>query len=241
MKKIVFFAILAIVVLFSSSVYAQLDVGADLMSRYLWRGINQGNAAHFHPWASYTTGGFTAGVWGAYALDPNIGTEENDFSISYTHSLNKSNSVTMTLLDIYYGKLGGSFADFKEDTDPTFVDGDGYGGHTIEAAFEYSGLFHLLFAMNVYNDEDNSAYAELGYSLDVNGVGLYMHIGGSLGESTSWYGSGTYGTKEATITNVGLTARKNIEISDKFSLPISASWIWNPDLEESNIVLGVHF
>jgi hypothetical protein len=74
----------SIVLLFIFSInqtFGQLDIGADLMSRYIWRGGAYSNGPSIQPYMSYATGGFEVGFWGAYANDTNY-TDELDFYAS---------------------------------------------------------------------------------------------------------------------------------------------------------------
>ena len=41
-----------------------VDLGADIMSRYVWRGTDFGNTAAIQPSLSFSSGGFTVGAWG---------------------------------------------------------------------------------------------------------------------------------------------------------------------------------
>jgi hypothetical protein len=46
---------------------------------------------------------------------------------------------------------------------------------------------------------------------------------------------------EFMFCNIGVSAEKEINITDKFTLPLSGALIWNPDREQFNVVLGVSF
>ena len=88
--------------------------------------------------------------------------------------------------------------------------------------------------MNVYNDDDNTVYFELGYSTMVSEVGVDLFVGGTPGG----YG-GYYGTTEFNLINIGITASKEIKITDDFSLPIFSSYVMNPNLEVGYLLFGV--
>ena len=68
------FAILfALLLLSVTTAKAQeLSVGTDIVSRYIWRGIDLGgNTPSIQPTLEFSTGGFAVGFWGAYSLsDP---------------------------------------------------------------------------------------------------------------------------------------------------------------------------
>ncbi len=48
-----------------------------------------------------------------------------------------------------------------------------------------------------------------------------------------------YGTNSFNVINIGVTAIKEIKITDNFSLPIFGSYILNPNQEISNFVFGI--
>lgn len=45
-----------------------LKFGMDLVSRFVWRGIDLGDAPAFQPYASVSLAGFEFGAWGSYAF-----------------------------------------------------------------------------------------------------------------------------------------------------------------------------
>ena len=46
----------------------EVCLGVDLVSRYIWRGINVGDAPSVQPSLSLEVRGFEIGAWGAYSL-----------------------------------------------------------------------------------------------------------------------------------------------------------------------------
>ena len=67
------FYYILIILLFGtlSSVFAQLGLGTDVVSRYVWRGTDFGDSPSIQPTINYTTSGFSVGFWGAYQLSRN--------------------------------------------------------------------------------------------------------------------------------------------------------------------------
>ena len=62
-----------------SAVPAAADVGfgADVVSRYVWRGTDFGNAVSVRPGMSYSTGSVEGGAWSSWAINGG-GANEND-------------------------------------------------------------------------------------------------------------------------------------------------------------------
>jgi len=112
------------------------------------------------------------------------------------------------------------------------------GAHTLEVGVSYAGsdAFPIMFAafMNVYNDDDNSVYFEVGYSTNVSDVGIDLFVGGTPGGDSRFYG-----TRDFNVINIGVTASKEISISEKFSLPIFSSYVLNPNLEIGYLIFGL--
>ena len=70
---------------------SKINVSVDLMSRYIWRGIDYGNAPSIQPTLSLTKGGFEIGSWGAFntlgtyhELDPYAKYTIKSFSVGRT-------------------------------------------------------------------------------------------------------------------------------------------------------------
>jgi hypothetical protein len=49
-----------------------LGVNADLVSRYIWRGINVNDAFNIQPALTLSVSGFSFGFWGSYSLTNNL-------------------------------------------------------------------------------------------------------------------------------------------------------------------------
>ncbi len=226
MRKIwVFFGLLLFHVSAISAV-AQVDLGADLVNRYIWRGRDVGaNLPHIHPYLYCDIKNLQVGAWGAYPLQstPEGTHEEIDFYFTYNIPFGE-NSVSVGVTDYYLAK--NDIGDFH----------DGDGAHTLELSVGYSGVVSLTGTVNFYNDQDNSMYIEFGYPREVKGVSLKFFAGAVLGKSPDWYGY-----EEAALANLGLTATKEIKMTENFSLPLSVSLVANPKVKTSYLVLGVSF
>ena len=138
-----------------------LSIGADVVSRYVWRGSDAGDGASVQPGIAYSTDSFEIGAWSNYGLTAN-GANENDLYVSFS-----AGPVAVTVTDYYFG---GDF--FSFDTD---------GNHIIEVmgAFD-AGSISLAAGINVLNDPENSLWVEAGMGLGQLGdadVGLSVGLG----------------------------------------------------------------
>lgn len=210
---------------------AEVSIGSDFVSRYIWRGLDLSQSPAIQPNLALTTGGFEIGAWGSYQVGRDASStpiDEIDIYLGYTFNLGSS-SLSLIVTDYYYPNGILKIGDF---------DGDGNGGHTIEIGAVFSGPesfpFYISGYVNVHNDTDYSSYFELGYSSTVNDVGLDYFIGATPGGANSYYG-----TTNFNVINIGVTASKEIKITDDFSLPIFGSFILNPNQEIAYFVFGI--
>ncbi len=92
--------------------------------------------------------------------------------------------------------------------------------------------------VNVHNDRGNNTYFQLDYPFSAGDVDLNVFLGmaGGSGRNPDYYS-----TEHANVTNVGLTAAKEIGVTETFSLPVTGSLIINPHVEEVYLVVGVTF
>lgn len=237
---------------------AKLNLGADLMSRYVWRGTQFGGASpSLQPSLALTANNFEVGFWGAYSLGGQNTFQECDIYASYTFA---KDLFTATLTDYFFPVDGGEYDYFDYNKNST--------GHILEGTISFNGTekfpISILFAMNFFgadakkivsdrnstnfNEEDgiqHSSYLEFGYSTGISNVSLDLFAGFNLTSpedknlSTGYTGeTGFYGSK-AGLVNLGFTAGKEIAISEKFSLPVSASLITNPVSKSVFLVFGI--
>jgi uncharacterized protein (TIGR02001 family) len=215
----------------TSAVQAQsVSVGGTLASRYVWRGVDFGDAAAVQPSLSYSQSGFTIGAWGSFDISPvsGSGVNENDLYASYSFDLGESGSISVSVTDFYFSTGANNYFDYDNDT----------GGHVIEPGISYSGPFSVSASINAYGRGDfNEIWLEASYPFSVKEVDLSVAIGGSPNDEGGYYA--TDANTDAAITKLSLSASKSIEITDSFSLPISASYYVNPYLARSYFIFGI--
>lgn len=228
------------------------NIGADLMSRYIWRGLDLGgSSSSIQPTFEFTAGdsthSFTIGTWGAYSVANSY--QEVDLYLKYTINDMISVSITDYFLPEYYGDIRDNFFEFGKDST----------GHLLEGAVSFDGTekipFTLLFAMNVYGNDTRkikddgtdggifmSKYVEIGYAHTFNGVDINPFLGIALDKPNEDRGEVSYyGNKKVGIINVGIKASKSIKITDKFELPVQSSLIINPNAKKIFLTFGISF
>ncbi len=208
----------------------EFNLGADLMSRYVWRGTDFGDSFSIQPTLAFSQGGLEVGTWASYAVSPEAAdVNEHDLWIGYGIET-ASGTFGFGVTDYYFPNAGIQFFDFSDN---------GEGAHWIEPYLSYTGPasfpVSLYAGYFVYNDPDNSLYLEASIPFKVDGVDLAFTTGASGGQSA------LYGTDKFGIVQVALAASKSVKLTEQFALPLSVSYIVNPYMEKSYLVFGVSF
>jgi len=276
-KKAKFFSVLFAISLFAGGVFAQEEatsedspwsVGADFVSRYIWRGVNLGGSSpSVQPYLEYGFGNddhsFAVGAWGAYSLSGTQTGQEADLYISYT----LKDMFSLTFTDYFFpDETSGrnKYFNYNMDWDKINSGEEAQTGHVVEAALSFNGTDNIpvsfMFAMNIWGadaqkykedggvmvPEDKivmSKYMELGYSTDVKGVALDVFAGMTLDNPDIEKGepTGFYGQRSAGIINLGFSLSKEVQVTENYSLPIFGSLITNPEAENIFMVFGISF
>lgn len=210
------------------------DVSADLVSRYIWRGLPLSLSSNIQPSVSLSRGNLSLGAWGSYSFS--TGYSETDLSLSYDLG-----PFTVGIFDYYN----------EDENDLSVNDYGNFRGndsintpHTLEGSVTFNGTENLPLSFTVATffygadkDENNknyySTYLEAAYTLSLDNSEVRFFLGGTTG-------CGFYSDKAA-IVNAGLTASHNLKITDSFSLPVYTSLIVNPDVNDVFLVLGLTF
>lgn len=220
-----------------------LSFGADLMSRYIWRGTQFSTGPVIQPGIEYSKGGFAIGAWGSYAYNGDNDGAEADIYVSYTFA---DELFTATLTDYFFPTddiaVNNSYFDYKKEST----------GHIFEGTLAFNGTegfpISIMAAMNFWGadqdangDQQYSVYIELGHSFTYKDIDIDLFAGFTPIDADEEKGeSGFYGDT-AGFVNMGFTASKEVAITEKFSLPLSASVIANPMAENLFLVFGLSF
>ncbi len=232
--KLVLLAFTVVVTSTVSSVKAQeetetstspFDAGFDFYTSYLWRGAKFGTGPAFQPWVEAGFGGFAIGAWGSICSSYDEALEM-DMYVSYGFDFGLSIGVT----DYYFG---GDWFDpqYTHSIEPMVSFETG--GFSITAAYmllsgveedEASGIEGVDFG------EEGDVYFEAGYAWD--------HVNVAVGAGDGQYVSDD---DDFMLCNLTVGTSKEIVLSEKFSLPLSAAVTWNPSTGGFYIAAGVSF
>lgn len=199
----------------------EFNYGVDIVSRYIWRGLEFGQAPNIQPGMSATWKGFTLGAWASYKLNGE-GMQETDFYVSKTIG-----PVTIAVWDYwnFYDTAAMDFSDYDEGTT----------AHLLEAQVLISGgetlPFNVLGSYFFYgSDATKSLYFELQY-VNTFGKNDFMAFAG-------FSPKGKYYVSKEGMVAIGVQLKRNIEITDRWQLPMSMSLIYNPDVKSMYLVAG---
>ena len=189
--------------------------GADFYSSFIWRGTRQSGPA-VQPEIEFNSGFFTAGAWGSFDFN---GYQEVDLCLSF--ALNEV--ISAGIQDYYLPTL--SYFDYSAAS----------GSHAFEINLDYTSEHVWLSGNCVINEAGGigsyggDLYFEAGFSFEY--FSLFM------GAGNGWHTeSGGFNA-----CNLGLEVSEEIEITDRFAVPVTGQLIFNPDREQLFLVVGFGF
>ena len=220
-----------------------VNTNVDFYNRYVWRGMDVANTPSIQPTLAVGCASFELGIWGAYTMSNQASeADEIDFWLSYNRELESGVAFKAIVTDYYYPNKGIDFFNFnnydavKDDTvsDP--------GAHTIELGLAITGprSFPITISgyVNVYNEGGNNTYFQAEYPLTVGETELGFFCGAAGGSKDY---PGYYGTDRFNVINIGVSAVREIKVSEELSVPLSVSFIVNPEAEISYLLVGMSF
>lgn len=229
MKKI--FATIALFT-FSSSLFTlaaqeevEATVGADLVSDYIWRGQNLGNAA-IQPGLGVSYKGVSLSAWGSIGIANTTDTKEFDLTLGYT-----AGGFNIGVTDYWFNTADKYFY-YKDDaTAHVFEANVGYdfGPASLQVYTNFAGAD----GFNSRGDRAYSTYVEASAPFTLGGLDWTATLG-FVPMKTSFYDTDGFA-----VTNISLKAAKEVKITDNFSLPVFAGITANPRAEKAYFVFGI--
>lgn len=204
----------------------EVNVGADVVSSYIWRGQDLGNAS-IQPTLSVGYRGFSLTAWGSAGFSKED-TKEFDLTLGYA-----GGGFSVSVTDYWFNNGPGYFHY-----------GAGNTAHVFEAQVGYDFGF---LAANWYtnfagNDGVNrsghrayASYLNLTAPFTLGGLEWAVSVGATPWANT-FYNGGAGGFE---LTDIGIGASKEIRLTDRYALPVFARAIWNPATEGAYFVFGI--
>jgi hypothetical protein len=218
------------------------EIGCDIVSSYIWRGsaiysaLGEQNvlSPSFQPGFSVNYKGFELGTWGSVDFTGTYKELDNYLGYSYK-------GLTATITDYYWAAdwIVDNYFDYQSDST----------SHYLEACLSYKGVkipFSIVVATMVYgadkkfedhSQNNYSTYIEAGYSIPVKGFTIDLFLG--ITPMDGFYGDGYGGKAGFAVVNTGVSGSKVIPVTEKFSLPVKASVIANPQARKLYLVFAL--
>ena len=226
MKKIVLMALL-----FATGMSAtaqdevETTVSADVVSTYVWRGMECGSAA-IQPTLGIGYKGLSLSAWGSYGLVDTNDAKEFDLTLAYS-----TGGFNIGITDYWFNTPEERY--FLYDANKT--------SHIFEANIGYDfGPAAIQWFTNFagndgYNKDGKRAYSSY---VELSAPFKLASVDWSAAVGAVPYATDFYGVDGFAVTNVSLKATKDIKVTDSFSIPVFAQVAANPSTEKAYLVFG---
>ena len=218
----------------------KLNIGTDIMSRFIWRGSDYGNSPSIEPTLSLSLSNFEVGCWSSIATSSFY--KEIDMYAKYTYK-----SVSFLFTDYYVPLVNNTPASpdiryFNYDDKKT--------AHYFEGSLIYKGgnnfPLWLLGGIFLYGNDKRwgynvqkdslcktyySSYLEAGYTFNIKENSADLFVGFTPS-------AGAYGNTMG-VVNIGITGYRKIRFSKDLELPVKASLIFNPQKSDIFFAFGI--
>jgi hypothetical protein len=217
------------------------EIGADLMSRYVWRGQCIDKSPNIQPYFTYAPKfGLKIGAWGSYNFNGDYA--EVDLYASYSLA-----GVSATFTDYFVmdeSKSNNHFFDYRNAST----------AHLLEASLGYEGPqkfpIRITAATMLYGADKipdvitvDTVLSDTSYTYR-NAFSTYFEVAYTIKNISLFAGitpsRGFYGDKFG-LVNAGISAKKEIPLSKNYSIAVQAALITNPQKQNIFLVFGLGF
>jgi hypothetical protein len=215
----------------------ETSVGADVVSKYVWRGVNQSQGAAFQPSLGFSYKGLSLGAWGSVGF-ANPDAYEFDFSLGYSVC-----GLSVAVTDYYWAG--------HVNPDNPYSYGYYLDAHRLEGliAYNFGESFPLTLSWATFfagadkkitpageEEQNYSTYISASYDFSCGGTDFTAAIGVSPWTETSWAQE-----EDFQLCDISLKATKTLTITPTFSLPLFVQTIVAPTTESVHLVVGFSF
>ena len=190
------------------------SLGTDIVTSYIWRGARQGRGPHLQPYAGFSAGPVTGGVWGTFDFN---GYREVDLYLA----MELPGGFIIGLQDYWMADL--PFSDFTAES----------GSHVLEASLGYDSEHISLNANYIINEAGGAG--SVGDDLYVESRFSFEYFSVFMGAGNGWH------TEDGRfmVCSVGIGAEREFQVSDSFSIPVTAQICFNPDSGRAFFAAGL--
>lgn len=226
LKELLMTALLVVPTPFLAQEKVTAEVGADIVSGYIWRGQDLGNVS-VQPSVSLSYQGLSLTGWGSVGIDKND-TKEFDLTLGYAVG-----GFSVSVTDYWFNGGAGYFHYGAPSTSHVFEAQVGYDWGFLAANWYTNFAGNDGFNNN--GDRAYSSYFSLSAPFRLGGLEWNAEVGATPW-ATSFYNGGANGFE---VSAVSLSVAKEIRLTDFYSLPVFAKAIWNPATEGMYFVFGL--
>ena len=201
---------------------------ADVVSQYIWRAQELSNAS-IQPTLGIGYKGLSLTAWGSIGLtDPND-TKEYDLTLGYS-----TGGFNIGVTDYWFNTgLDPEGRYFMYEAHRT--------NHIFEANVGYDfGVVGLQWYTNFAGNDGLTKKGKRAYSsyFEVSAPFKLATIDWAATAGAVPYATDFYGANGFAVTNLALTATKDIRVTDTFSIPIFGKFVANPCSQKAYLVFG---
>ena len=205
---------------------AELQLSADVVSQFVWRGMALAHAS-VQPTLGVSWCGLSVGAWGSVSFVDSSDPREIDLMASYS-----------------VGGLSFGIVDYwsNEPTDHYFCYRARETGHVFEGFVAYDfGPVSLSWQTNFAGADGLNRSGRRAYSSYIELAAPFSWLTcdwqasvGAVPWATDYYDAPRF-----TVTNVGLRVSKDLRITDRFRLPLFLQLTANPECRRAYFVAGL--
>lgn len=206
----------------------ETTVSGDIVSSYIWRGLDCGSAA-VQPTLGIGYKGLSLTAWGSYGLTDPDDTKEFDLTLAYS-----AGGFYIGITDYWFSAgLDPEARYFKYDAHGT--------NHVFEANVGYDfGFASLQWFTNFAGNDGVNKDGKRAYSSYVEAAVPFKlaMVDWTATAGVVPFATDYYGTTGFAVTNLSLKATKDIKVTDSFSIPVFAQVVGNPCAQKAYLVFG---
>lgn len=201
----------------AASSKTSFTAGADIYSSYVWRGSKFAGPS-IQPSVALNAGDFTLGVWGSYGTVVPGGSPyyETDPYLSFNFKMGLSLGLTAYYYEGDITKVSDTTSSFAYEVNV---------GYTIKS-LSLSANYVLNNSRAGAGSQGGDTYLQATYN--------FPKFNLFLGAGNGWY---TIDHSFA-VCNVGVGTSKTIQVTKKFSIPVTGQVIVNPNKKQMFMVVG---
>ena len=206
----------------------EATVGADIVTNYIWRGQKLGEGS-IQPTLGIAYKGLSLTAWGSFGITNVDDAKEFDLTLAYT-----TGGFNIGITDYFFTN--------KEDEVKYFMYKAHETAHVWEANIGYDfGPLALQWYTNFAGDDKvnksgkraYSSYFEMSAPFKLGGLDWSAALG-IVPYATTFYAD----ADGFAVTNVTVKATKDLQITDKFAIPVFAQVTANPSSQKAYFALG---